>query len=31
VGSFGESPPVVIGESQAPLTDLPPKEPILFD
>jgi hypothetical protein len=31
VGSRGKFPPVVIGESEAPPTDLPPQDPILLD
>jgi hypothetical protein len=31
VGPYGESSPVVIGEPQVPLTDVPPEETILFD
>jgi len=31
VGSYGESPPVVIGEPQAPAADLVPEHAILFD
>src|SRR5215218_9757752 len=31
VGSRGKRPPVVIGESQAPPTQLPPQNPILLD
>jgi hypothetical protein len=31
VGAHGESPPVLIRESQSPQADLPPEEAILFD
>jgi hypothetical protein len=31
VGSRGKPPPVVIGESEAPPTQLPPQDPILLD
>jgi hypothetical protein len=31
VGSYGESPPVLVGEPQSSPTDLPPEEAILFD
>jgi hypothetical protein len=31
VGARGESPPVLVGEPQAPSTHLPPQYPIFFD